>query len=210
MRFVSLGPTCETRWQLSRLTGVDPPHEGFDWQITDFSALMFCLHSNFRGAFDKDHLVVAHNCVRDRRFEAIYPHAFGGEPVAPDAIAIHYEAERHAFDRRTHRFREALKSCSTTFVRRENLSASRVRSLHGALRRLARRNVNLVVLGRYIAPERLPPGTRSIGFVSRFNYTERWQGDDFAWDATLGPLVNRDATQADQSRSSDRGPRCQI
>lgn len=194
MRFVSLGPTCETRWQLNRLLGIEPPREGFDWQITDFTALMFCLHGDFRGAFDRDFLTVAHGCVRDQRFEAVYPHSFGGENAPGDVVEIHYASERDAFERRVKRFRDSLALDENVIcVRRENLTAAQVRSLHGALRRLARHNVELLVLGNYIQRERLPVGASSVAFNSRFTAYERWQGDNAGWDRALLPIIERQA-----------------
>jgi len=191
MRFVSLGPTCETRWQLNRLLGVAPAHEAFDWQTTDFRALMFCLRSDFAGAFERQSLFVCEGSVRDTRFVAVYPHAFGGEPVAANAIETQYEAEREAFERRAERFREALRSSPEPVigVRHETLTAEGARELLDALTALSRRPVQLLLLGDYTLQTRMPIGVIAMPFSPRDTYAERWQGDDAEWDEAVAPLV---------------------
>lgn len=191
MRFVSLGPTCETQFQIARLQGVEWPFAVFDKQITDFSALIFCLENNFDRAFLKEFMCVRYGVVRDMRFEeTAYPHAFGGEGAGSKAIDVYFDHELAKHQRRLVRFRDALcHSGPVTCLRREALTATQIRRLTFALRRFAGKEVGLVVLGNAISPNLLPRNVVSRQFTPRVTYGERWQGDDVEWDAVFRPLM---------------------
>lgn len=124
--FVSLGPDCQTRFQISRwLAARDGvggeefdcflnyppgltryPTGPFDWQITPLSAVVRWLERDFRGVYEREDFErPAHlGHYWNRRFRTEHPHDF--DPALPFDEA--YAKARERFERRVEAFRRQI------------------------------------------------------------------------------------------------------
>lgn len=126
VRFVSLGPSCEVRWQLNRLLAMDPPGDIFDYQITPLPALFAWLERDFEGVFELEDLFIAPPHSADHRaLKTEHPHVFhpAGDVLTDAELVKQYPAARLAFERRAARWRAMKYSGEKIiFVRREGMT----------------------------------------------------------------------------------------
>jgi hypothetical protein len=139
VRPVSLGNTCETKFQLSRIVKARsqpgyslakfrldmlPParraqcygEELFDWHGTPFETVRRYLEGDFVGFFEQDDLEPVGGTVIHRRYGTDHMHQF--EPllkpersgISQETIAEDYPAARARFDRLVDAFRKHLRS----------------------------------------------------------------------------------------------------
>jgi hypothetical protein len=130
---ISLGYSCEVKYQLSRAlfrrkfpTGSDhelqrmllTPEYGqqnferhiFDWQITPFAAVLEYLERDFQGAFERADLVSENGEVVHRRLKTRHPHEFPHDLALDDAgIDAAYSQARGKFDHLARKFLAHLR-----------------------------------------------------------------------------------------------------
>lgn len=137
VRFVSLGPSCEVRWQLNRLLGVGPPGDIFDYQITPLPALFAWLERDFEGVFELEDLVIAPPKSADHRaLKTEHPHVFhpAGDVLTDAELVKQYPAARLSFERRAARWRAMASSGEKlVFIRREGVNPADRRRLEKLL-----------------------------------------------------------------------------
>lgn len=133
---ISLGYTCEVKYQLSRNLYFRKFPDGseldfrrmlftpelgsktfrrhvFDWQITPFEAVIAYLEDDFRGVFERQDLTVDEKSghVVHRHLRTLHPHDFksAGERLTEADIDRNYEAARQRFEYLADRFRRHLQ-----------------------------------------------------------------------------------------------------
>jgi len=186
---VSLGQTCQTRFQLLRwLYAKRFPHRSlddfrrdlyarspdahvlpkypFDWQITAPETVCEWLERDFQGVFELADLVSADGGVRNQRFPAVFPHHFHGADIAGG-----YNSARQKFEAHAERFR-ALRYQEPVFLMfAPTISAATKDRLSVALRRYTS------------GPVRLHFGP--TGDVRAKDADFAWEGDDLHWASFL-------------------------
>jgi hypothetical protein len=131
---ISLGYSCEVKYQLSRALFVRKYPDGlenefrnmlltpeygqrnyerhiFDWQIAPFAAVLKYLESDFRGVFERADLHVENGEVTHRWLGTRHPHEFHAINGVLDEAAIdaEYPAARGKFDYLAAKFRRHLE-----------------------------------------------------------------------------------------------------
>ncbi len=131
---ISLGYSCEVKYQLSRVLYARKFPDGdenefrnmllspeygqrhferhiFDWQIVPFAAVLAYLERDFQGVFEREDLYVDNGEVTHRQLGTRHPHEFHAVNGVLDDAAIDagYPAARGKFDHLANKFREHLK-----------------------------------------------------------------------------------------------------
>jgi hypothetical protein len=131
---ISLGYSCEVKYQLSRALFARKFPDGeenecrrmlltpeygqrsferhiFDWQITPFAAVLEYLESDFKGVFERADLRVENGEVTHRRLKTRHPHEFHAIDGVLDDAAIDagYAQARGKFEHLAAKFRDHLK-----------------------------------------------------------------------------------------------------
>jgi hypothetical protein len=132
---VSLGYSCEVKYQLSRVLyerrhpqgheddfrrSLMTPELGqqsferhvFDWQIVPFEAVLGYLEADFQGVFEREDLQAINNDVEHRRLKTRHPHDFHPLDGVLDEQAIDrgYAAARSKFEHLAAKFRRLLNT----------------------------------------------------------------------------------------------------
>lgn len=186
---VSLGQTCQTRFQLLRwlyarrfprrslddfrrdlyTRSADAhvlPKYPFDWQITAPETVCEWLERDFHGVFELSDLVNTDQGVRNVRFPAVFPHHFHTNDIAAE-----YDGARQKFEAQAERFR-ALRSRQPVFLMfAPTITNATKERLLEALKPYASGQVHL-----HFAPTTDAQATK---------HDRAWEGDDKAWSGFL-------------------------
>lgn len=215
---ISLGYTCETKFQLARarfvaegpasveefrraLYGVNSDAFGkhlFDWQITPLSAVGECLARDFEGVFEREDLWLDPSTgeVTHRELGTRHPHSFPaitGEQISPEHIDRHYPHARARFDHQASRFRELLKTTGQfLYVYRSNPAPADVERVLKLLSRHPGHEVHMLLVYDQPGPDVAHLDRVSTHVIAWGSEAKgpgsQWEGDDAAWDAALAPF----------------------
>jgi hypothetical protein len=212
---ISLGPQCETKFQLCRVRyeresapGTAPfsslemlrgAHEKrftthiFDAQTTPFWGMIDYLQNDFAGGFDRQDFAAIDGVPFNRKLQTQHPHEFppAGEVVVESDIESNYPTAKSRFDHLAAKFRRHLEQPgSFLYVLRESRPPEEVALLSTLLS--ARSPLHAVSLLIVDFDDQLHdlggmPNVYTGGLSRRVTKPPHrtWEGDDESWDQVL-------------------------
>jgi len=186
--FISLGATCQTAYQLSRLK-LRKFSGPLDWFISSPSSkLSHLLETRFNGFMELDNLrliniVDNHYVLRDMEYHVDSYHDFP-IPYNPNQL---YPQFKEKMDRRVSRFLKTIKTGPICFVRTQT-SSSEARLLEQALHGISCKDFKILIvnfhnqLGEGVIYDDW--GLQRVSSV-KIPSGKNWRGSDHHWDLIM-------------------------